>query len=77
MVRVLIKRQFCNYSSCKILQFLEQVATQTVPNLANRAAIIEIWYNQSVIRDYALLFIKIRPSTLSAPIPPGLKSAVS
>ena len=50
MVRVRIKRQFCNYSSCTILQFLElitQEATQTVPN---RAAIIEIWpRNQSVI----------------------------
>ena len=49
MVRVRIKRQFCNYSSCTILQFLElitQVATQRVPN---RAAIIEICQNQSVI----------------------------
>ena len=49
MVRVRIKRQFCNYSSCTILQFLEfitQVTTQTVPN---RAAIIEIWHNRSVI----------------------------
>ena len=49
MVRVRIKRQFCNQSSCTILQFLElitQVATQTVPY---RAAIIDIWHNQSVI----------------------------
>ena len=50
MVRVRFKWQFCNYSSCRILQFLElitQVATQTVPY---RASIIEIWLNQSVIK---------------------------
>ena len=39
MVLVGIKRQFCNYSSCTILQFLPLIT----------AAIIEIWHNQSVI----------------------------
>ena len=45
-----IKSNFANYcSSCMLLQFLElitQVATETVPN---RAAIIKMWQNESII----------------------------
>ena len=68
MVRVRIKRQFCNYSSCTILQFLElitQVATQTVPN---RAAIIEIWHNQSVINLKGSFFRNKGSHAFEAPI---------
>ena len=55
MVCIRIKRQFCNYSSCTILQFLElitQVATQTIPT---QAAIIKIWHNQRVINYFNVI----------------------
>ena len=49
MVRVRVKKQFCNYSSCMILQLLELITQEVTQKVLYRATLIEIWHNQGVI----------------------------